>query len=46
MISKVNELKLKAKDILEELKLMEINELEKIKDIMRNYLNEKLNTKE
>ncbi|MBS5824307.1 MAG: AAA family ATPase, partial [Clostridium argentinense] len=45
MISKVNELKLKAKDILEELKLMEINELEKIKDIMRNYLNEKLNTK-
>ncbi len=45
MISKVNELKLKAKEILEELKLMEVNELEKIKGIMYDYLNEKLEDK-
>ncbi|WP_454053806.1 AAA family ATPase [Clostridium sp. Marseille-Q7071] len=45
MISKVNELKLKAKEILEELKIMEVNELEKIKGIMYNYLNEKLEDK-
>ncbi|WP_461615330.1 AAA family ATPase [Clostridium sp. Marseille-QA1073] len=45
MISKVNELKLKAKEILEELKLMEVNELEKIKGIMHDYLNEKLEDK-
>lgn len=45
MISKVNELKLKAKEILEELKLMEVNELEKIKGIMYDYLSEKLEDK-
>jgi lon-related putative ATP-dependent protease len=42
MISKVNELKIKAKDILQELKHMEANELEKIKEIMNSYLDNKI----
>lgn len=45
MISKVNELKAKAKDILEQLKNMEANELKKIKEIMLMYLNEQIENK-
>ncbi|MEG0772951.1 AAA family ATPase [Clostridium sp.] len=45
MITKVNELKLKAKDILEELKNMELNELKKIKELMVMYLNDQIEFK-
>ncbi|WP_291572750.1 AAA family ATPase [Clostridium sp. UBA4548] len=45
MISKVNELKAKAKDILEQLKNMEANELKKIKEIMLMYLNDQIESK-
>lgn len=45
MISKVNELKAKAKDILEQLKNMEANELKKIKEIMLMYLNDQIENK-
>lgn len=45
MISKVNELKAKAKDILEQLKNMEANELKKIKEIMVMYLNDQIENK-
>lgn len=42
MINKVNELKIKAKDILQQLKTMEVNELEKIKELMLLYLNDQV----
>lgn len=38
MLSRVNNLKIKTKEIIEELRDMEIKELEKIKEIMREYL--------
>jgi lon-related putative ATP-dependent protease len=45
MIIKVNELKLKAKDILEQLKNMESNELKKIKELMFIFLNDQIEHK-
>ena len=38
MITKVNELKIKTKEILEDLKDIESHELEKVKEIMEEYL--------